>query len=412
MTTFGKPKLTVVEAAPHVKRTPRKPQHSFQLRHRPYQITPFMLAPVIPGETMKNLLMQARVVTQPIANPLIGWWIEYYFFYVKLRDLNNRELMESMILDLNTDMAAANDAVAKPQHYHHSGINYTKLCLDRVVDEYFRDEGEDTTTNVLDNLPLAQIQGNSWLDSLYAASELPTGTVDVDGTEDEFDLAEFEGKYQTWLLLRQQKMTEMDFEDYLASYGVRRSLAQKNKPELIRFVREWSYPSNTVEPSSGVPSSAVSWSVAERADKDRFFSEPGFLFGVTVARPKVYLSGQRESAAHLMSDTFAWLPAVLRDNPETSLRKVAQGTGPLGGVFTTDDYWVDLRDLLMYGDQFVNFTLDKTDAGLVALPKTTHKASRYVSGTDIDALFSGDNKYVAQDGIVSLNILGTQVDHT
>ena len=74
-------------AAPRVGRKLRSPIHRFHLRHYPFQLQPFMLAPVIPGETMKNLLLQARVVTDPIKNGLIGWWQEYYFFYVKHRDL-------------------------------------------------------------------------------------------------------------------------------------------------------------------------------------------------------------------------------------------------------------------------------------------------------------------------------------
>ena len=35
----------------------RSPRHTFQLRQRPFEITPFLLAPVLPGETMKNLLI-------------------------------------------------------------------------------------------------------------------------------------------------------------------------------------------------------------------------------------------------------------------------------------------------------------------------------------------------------------------
>ena len=69
-------------------RVTRGPRHSFNLRHRPFQIQPFLLAPVLPGETMKSLLLQSRAVTSPISNPLVGWWLEYYVFYVKHRDLD------------------------------------------------------------------------------------------------------------------------------------------------------------------------------------------------------------------------------------------------------------------------------------------------------------------------------------
>ena len=73
---------TEIVNAAKMGRKLRRPEHPFILRHKPWQIQPFLIAPVIPGETMSNLLMQARVVTDPINNPLIGWHIEYYYFYV------------------------------------------------------------------------------------------------------------------------------------------------------------------------------------------------------------------------------------------------------------------------------------------------------------------------------------------
>ena len=73
--------------APRVSRSGRRPQHTFQLRHKPWVVQPFMIAPVLPGDTMKNLLLQARAVSSPVKNPLIGWWLEYYFFYVPHRSL-------------------------------------------------------------------------------------------------------------------------------------------------------------------------------------------------------------------------------------------------------------------------------------------------------------------------------------
>ena len=101
-------------------RVTRSPRHTFQLRHKPFLLQPFMLAPVIPGETMKSLLLQSRAVTSPIANPLIGWWLEYYFFYVKHRDLDGREDFTQMMLDLEHDMTGYNEASSAP-YYHMAG---------------------------------------------------------------------------------------------------------------------------------------------------------------------------------------------------------------------------------------------------------------------------------------------------
>jgi len=43
---------------PRQGRWMRRPQHSFSLKSRPWRLDPFMIAPVLPGETLKNLLVK------------------------------------------------------------------------------------------------------------------------------------------------------------------------------------------------------------------------------------------------------------------------------------------------------------------------------------------------------------------
>ena len=61
-----------------VSRKSRRPSHPFQLRHMPWQIQPFLIAPVLPGETLKNILLQSRAVTKPIKNGIVGIRIEHH----------------------------------------------------------------------------------------------------------------------------------------------------------------------------------------------------------------------------------------------------------------------------------------------------------------------------------------------
>lgn len=420
------------------KRVLRKPVHTHQVRSRPWQIQPFCIAPVLPGETLKNLRMQSRVVSDPIKNPLIGWWKEYYYFYVPLRatlkaqgDHETRTTVEDMLMDVSAPLS--DDSAVGAWAYHANGTDWVTPCLNVVVDQFFRDEGEAVSGNHFDfgdGIPLASKGGNSFLDSYYPNSEMPApDTVDVDvGGNDDFDIAELQSKFETWQLLRSQTMMKMDFEDWLETYGIQQQ--QRNDPlkaELIRTFRDWSYPTNTVNPAdvvdsedtvivpAGAPSSALSWSIAGRADKDRFFREPGFIIGVTIARPKVYMSNQTSNASCLLQGVLDWMPALLKDEVYTSIKRIAQGEGPLSATeFAATDYWLDVRDLFSYGDQFVNFALTETDAGLVALPDAAgHSESRFVSSADTNALFvSESSNLVREDGITTLGILGTQVDHT
>lgn len=409
--------VTIQQAA-QMKRVMRRPQHTFQLRYRPWQIQPFMIAPVLPGETMKNLLLQSRIVTDPIKNPIVGWWNEHWIFYVKLRDLYDRDKLTAMIMNPEEDMSSL-DSATKVEHYHENtsggrDIDYVKLCMERVVDEYFRFEGEDFSVGTIGNLPVANINNSSFIDSLINDADLITPADEVlTSSGSEFgtavNISEVHNAMLRWNLMRTQGLTDMTFEDYLESYGVTPKAEEIHKPELIRYVRDWSYPTNTVDPSNGAPRSAVSWVVSEKADKDRFFREPGFIFGVTTSRPKVYLRGLSSNAVMLMNNAQAWLPPSLSQDPYASMRKVAAGDAPV--TLSTDAYWVDIKDILLYGDQFLNFATSATDANIVDLPSAAN-LMRYADGDDADALFVGASpaNLIREDGIVSLSIAGRQTD--
>lgn len=415
---------------PAMGRKLRQPQHPFSIRQRPWAITPFFIAPVLPGETMKNLMFSARCVTDPVMNPIQGWWAEYYFFYVKHRDLAARADFEQMMLDPAWTDDNVDDTVANPFHYFHGeGINWVDHCLKRILagDDkvtFFRNTGEAWNSGGLEavtGLPKAAVVGDTVWDSLLADADTVDLDVDVDlDADDTITASEIDQAMRTWELLHEQGLTDMTYEDYLATFGTKVKREELHVPELVRFVRRWSYPSNTIDPSSGQPSSAVSWSVQERADKDRFFKEPGFLVGFTVVRPKVFLSRQRGTVASQMNSLVRWLPAVLSDDPSASLVHQPDTTGLLGDVADANGYWFDMKDLLIYGEQFVNHALDGSgDVNIVTLP-ATDLTRRYATDADIDRLFADRDTeepaytatriWVRQDGLVSLSIAGRQVD--
>ena len=406
--------LSVVQDLKPVGRVSRRPAHTFALKSRAYAIQPFMVAPVLPGETLKNLLLQARIVSSPVANPLIGWWKEYYFFYVKLRDLAGRDDFTQMILTPGFDLSGYDQAAEAITYHAGPGINWTRLCLERCVEEYFRDEGEAVDAFEVDGLPAAAVNNSSWLDSARLNADAdPDHDENLLGVEPTLPayMTGWENHYAQWEHMRALKLTAATFEDWLKSFGVSAPKPDRelHRPELLRYVRDWAYPTQTADGDQ------LLWSVAERADKDRFFAEPGFVLGLTVSRPKVYFSKQEGAAAGMMNDAFSFLPAVMASEAYTSLRKFETSTsanGPLGSN-PSGAYWVDLRDLLIYGDQFANFDLSDTGSGAVALPKAS-LAKRFCTTADINGLWldytAGDQ--FREDGIVTMNILGTQRDQT
>ena len=116
MATVRDPRVRLADAY-RVKRINRSPRHPHTLRVRPYQLQPFMIAPVLPGETMKSLILQNRVVTDPIVAPLVGWWCEHFYFYVKHRDLTARDTIVGMHLNPAQSIAGITTAAANVKTY-------------------------------------------------------------------------------------------------------------------------------------------------------------------------------------------------------------------------------------------------------------------------------------------------------
>lgn len=428
MAKYKDPKVRVAKPYSGVKRVMRNPAHPFKLRTKPYQIQPCMISPVLPGETMKNLVHMSRVVTKPIKDPLVGWWYENYVFYVRLRDIEfhlkdtKGEWLNEMVTSPGTfDPTPLRSATALQAFYSSANsIPWAKYAMETIVEYYFRDQDEDWDVATLDNLPLAQLGSRNWMDSLTLNDDKRTDRdYDLDVNNDGNITAQeaIEGM-EHWQALRDAGLESLDYEDWVRTFGVsipertdEQSSFNDHRPELLRYYRQWQYPTNTVEPTNGVPSSAVSWINAFRADKDRFFKEPGFIVGLTVCKPKAYLKDPTGALAGFLDHVENWLPAISHAHYEKGFKSFAANAGPLAskiGVSPFEAYWVDLRDLYIYGDQFVNYALDGSAVSTI----TASGGNRYPKAADIDALFTGADKYIQHDGIYNLTIAGRQQDRT
>jgi hypothetical protein len=380
---------------------------------------------------MRQMLVQARVVSDPIKNPLIGWWYEMYFFYVKLRDLPGRDDFTAAMIDVSTDLSGyvQSGTTNVAEYTFDGGMKWVNQCLQQVTTEYFRDEGEAWDLAAIDSIPLAQIGVESWATKLTLDTDMAGYDVEAyaddqsAGGDDTLMASEIDAAMRQYSLLREHGVTEMTYEDYLRSFGVKAAAAEDpHRPELIRYVRQWTYPTNTITQGTGVPSSALSWSISERADKDRFFPEPGFVFGVSVVRPKIYLAAQKGAGVCMLDDAYAWLPAILRSDPRYSWKQFAETEGPLDGLALggTTGYWVDLADLFLKGDQFINFAMpavgDDYPLAINQVPLPASGAdtmaeirAKYATEAMAEDLFIDDGDAagktrVRYDGVVSLQI--------
>lgn len=430
------PSVSIMQNMPRVGRMLRQPKHEFHLTDvRPWQIQPCMIAPVLPGETLKNAKLSARIVTDPLANRLIGWWAEFYMFYVPLTALLGDGVADDfreMFINPNKDMSAYDDATSA-KFYHYNGtaspaINYVDRCNDVIVETFFRNEGENVGDFTLSGVPVAQLARMDWTDSWELQSAVSHGAMDVDYTSTVAGVgdgtaavlaSEIAVGQMEYEFLRMNNIVDMTYEDYLATHGVAKAVVSDtgDKPELLRMWKEWTYPTNTIDPSDGSATTACSWSIQGRADKDRFFKWPGFIITVQVIRPKVYNSRQRTSISSLMVSARDWLPATLAGDHWSTVREVDAGDPPFTAVGS--DYLFDLKDYLLYGEQFLNADPNNTDAlGNITPSANSTGRMQYPSSMSAaaDSLFTGTTAAgtadIETDGAVFLSILGRQQDTT
>lgn len=411
--------LQLVQDVNQVRRKARRPVHKHLVEYRPFQLQPFFIAPVLPGETLKELNAQCRVISDPLkggAGNILPWWCEHFYYYVKVRQLGTevRTAFENMVL--TGQPIAINDA-ADATTFHNGGtVDWVKRCLHFITENGgFRDDGESWDAAKIGSLPAvaAHRHGESFLDSMMVDNDgVAPPSNNHQNPHDPDMLAEYQEQYDR---MRAMRMIDMTFEDWLQTYGVTfPSDASLERPELIRMHSEWAYPSNTVDPATGLPSGAASFAMNIRADKDRFFNEPGFIVGVTMVRSKIFLGNQTGAAVSMMDSALPWMPRMLSDQPHTTVKEFVGGAGGNGPLRNqTKGYWLDTRDLFAYGDQFLAYA--SANGYAPALPAPNGE-KRFMTAAQVDALFADAAKNkIREDGVTRLSILShptTATDNT
>lgn len=170
-----------------------------------------------------------------------------------------------MMLDPNVTLPTdVSNSTVGSNYWGGRGHNWFKKVRDTITKFWFREPDERSEVHELrSGRPLVKMSQESWWDSITLDASMPS---DSEGTgfEDEERLRNI------WEYLRGQSFLKMSYEDFLQSYGVRSKTVNSKRPELLRIIKDWQLPTNTVDPLSGNVSTAVSWSISESADKDRF----------------------------------------------------------------------------------------------------------------------------------------------
>lgn len=414
------PSITVVRPGETRKRFHRRPNFPIAGTMKPFGLYPIMCHPVLPGETLKSSKMKWSVISQPLANPFGGAWLESWVFYVKLTDLD-RDLGQMFISDTYSTDGWLNTGARDHFFTGLNQIDWIRKCVDRVRDAFFSDE-DQTAPNlggVHQNIPMMKMNTRSWYQNLmFEPAEV---ALDTTGERDHTE------QMSAYQMLTQMQLTELTYEKYLEQYGVQSMNLGIGEPEILRYNRSWTKPVNHVNPINGTPSSAWVWNDEMNIEKDKRFEEPGFVIMMAGIRPKMFQKRILYSMVGNLWGFTDWYPAYNLTDPAAGVRRI--GTDDI--VFETDinaaegevQLLYDHRDLLNHGEQFVNDWTNNpyphpasNRMSTIAAAAEVDIRGEYAAVVDIEALFlnsSGESDYLCQyDGIVGLTIAGHVTDTT
>lgn len=411
--------LQIVQPGQTRTRKRRRPSFDIAGTIRPYGLYPMWATPVLPGETLAKAEMKYRVLSMPIKHPFFGAWFETWMVYVPLTSID--EALAQMFISedvATTGFVAGSD---RPRYFTKAGqIDYIKMATDVFVRHFFRDEEEpDWNQHLIDtDIHVLRRQGFDWAQNLAFVPE------DMDTTLLPSELPE-DGTLTPLEIMRLSGMSEVTYEKYLQQYGVSKKAAEKaaNLPEILRYTREWTTPTNNVEASTGRPSSAWAWGGTINAEKNKRFDEPGFVIMYGAMRPKLLDSSLAASFVGELWGFKDFFPVYNLDDPSAGLRVLDASNKVLvrSGVAQDAPLIYDHRDLLAHGEQFVN---DWTNGyplpadNLRNLDDTAEYPELrglYPDADTADSLFvgtSGVYKGCIYEGLASVEIVGHVVDTT
>ncbi len=409
--------VQVIQPGETRKRFHRRPNFPIAGSLRAFGLYPIMCHPVLPGETLKSTSAKWTVISQPLVNPFVGAWLESWLFYVKLTDLD-RDLGQMFISDTYSTSGWTTGTGAEKYFSYTGGIDWIKKCTQRVHDAYFLSEGETPVTDDVDGgIRRVKLNNRSWYQNLMF--EPAETALDVTGERDHDE------QMTAWQMVQQMQMTELSYESYLEQYGVQSMRLGIGEPEILRFSRSWTKPTNHVDPASGTPTSAWVWNDEMKLDKDKRFNEPGFVIMLACIRPKMYQAGQVASMISNMWGFSDWYPSYTLQDPAAGIKRIGTDDAVFLSTLNAAEGEVQLlydhRDLLYHGEQFVNDASPQyalpTATGWSTIAAASDAAVRgeYASNADIQSIFVGtaeDTEKILYEGIVGLTIAGHVTDTT
>lgn len=410
--------MQILTNAQRPQRFNRSPAFPVAGKMKPYGLYPVFGFPVLPGETLQSLSLKWRNVSMPVKHPLAGAWLECWAVYVKLTDINP-DMGQMFISDTYTGQFSDTAGTDKPRFFTKTGqIRWIEMAVEAVHNAYFIHE--DETARTIDGVPMVRQNNVGWYQNFIfepADEAVPTT-----------DASNLYAHLNEWAMLQQMQMTELTYEKYLETFGVSPKSTRRDDPEILRYARSWTQPVNTIDPTTGAPSSAWFWSDDVKLDKPKRFVEPGFVVVLATVRPKMFNAGIASSIIGNMWGFSDWYPSYNLSDPTAGVKDISTDD-PVFAAATRADAGekvlkYDHRDILSHGEQFINF--DPATESIYDLPMSNGMnldddatvqdlRGQYCTATDVANLFvsaTANDQFTNYEGIGQALISGHVTDTT
>ncbi len=331
------PKIATTTNATAGRRGERRPVFRASVELEPWEITPFMCFPLLPGETLHNILVDGRFLLNGCVSPLYPWYLDVQIFAVKLSDLDI-DFEQILLQSAQAGPSSLVDSAAKPMVGEAvGGISISNLVYKRIVDQFWKTDNVLPNSTINTDLKIAPVK---WRGSHATLVEGETEKLmlrpdEITSDELKFDLLDAD---PTWT-------------DVLRQYGVKVSQGEAGVPERIMWESIAKHPVFVQSDAADtiVTRYQVLWSVREARLTGKgqgiFAKEPMAIMGLVTIRPEIIEGNKRFMQINDLTDRERWWAPPF--NTMDAVQNLLQEPG--SGI-TAGHAWVDAAA----GTTFIN----------------------------------------------------------
>ena len=346
----------------------RKPRYPFTNAGFFGMLTPIARAPVLPGETLKEISLRLTGQSVPIGYPLVGAYVDVHYWYVPFRllDADFPEEIVAGTWNPSAQFAAAN---GKKSVYFTttSGNSMLHDAVHHLGNLFYNPL---TASDMSASTDLVAMRADM-IAEMFSSEEVEGGPdVSIDVSGGTLSMEELFDSRREYLTNLKRAQLDDSYLTHLAQAGVDMKEGFISEPEFLWSQRKWIMPSKAVDQSTGNTVQSYFVSMEGKRQTRKYFPEHGLIVGLALIRPSFFDTAKKGTFDELHDDCWHenWFPGISKEF------RVDTNTdwSPLA------DAKIDTSSPLYRGEALLGRGMD---------PDTGGGETTYVYGRDCDTVF-------------------------